>query len=143
MADITPSQYILGTILFTFFILGGLYVLNEFRSADSNYGDQAKLQQFEATFKTMDDLNSSVSSVKESIKGAKVDPGAFGYLSALMGSSWQALRSLFDTFAFMDTVFGGLSSFFGLPVFVGKLIILALVIIIAFAIYGAIFWRRM
>jgi protein-S-isoprenylcysteine O-methyltransferase Ste14 len=102
-------------------------------SNDPRYSD------FNRTFNVYDNVTTQVTSIKENIVNADTDFGAFGVLNSLIATSWQGVKLLFSSFGFMDSVFGGLSTMFGIPSWVGGFAILLIIVIIAFAIWAAIF----
>lgn len=145
MAEATPKRYIYGIIMFTFVIVAGLALLNEFKASDSTYVDAAKYREFNATFNKFDDITTEVGDLKSGIEDAEPgqDFGTLGVLSALISSGWNSLQLLFQSLSFMNDVFNGLSSVFGVPAWVGALIILLVSVMIVFAIYSAIFQREL
>ena len=138
MGTLKPSTYILAIILFTFFIMGGVALIGEFRSADPTFMSDPQTVAFNSTFNRYSSLTTSVNSLQSSISDAGNEWGVFGVLNALIGSAWNALRLLFSSLSFMNAVFLGLGMF-GVPSWVGGLASLVVVVIIAFAIYSAIF----
>ena len=148
MADILPRHYIIGIILFTFFIVGGMAMMNEFNKSDDTFTDDEKFTQFNKSFDKMAELTTSV----ETLKG-KIDPltgeeeeikyGVFGVLNALIETSWNALRTIFSAFGFMDDIFNAISIVFGVPVWVGSLLILLVTVLLVFSIWSAIFQTKL
>ncbi len=57
MGETLPRHYLIAIVMFTFFILGGMAIINEFTSVDPDYGDADKLAQFNRTFNVLDDVN--------------------------------------------------------------------------------------
>jgi len=133
-----PSTYIMAIILFTFFILGGISMMGELRASDATFMDDENTQAFNRTFNVYSSLTTSVGGLQSSVEDAGNDWGVFGVINALVGSAWNALRLLFSSLAFMNTVFLGLG-IFGVPSWVGGLASLAVIVVIAFAIYSSIF----
>lgn len=141
MAEILPRHYIIGIIMFTFFIVGGVSMLGIFADSDSTFTQDEKFTQFNESFNVLNDVSNQVDSLETSITDADTDFGVFGVLNALISSSWQALKLLFTSLSFMDGVFGGIASVFGVPSWIPAIIILIVTVIIAFAIFSAIFQR--
>jgi len=141
MAEILPRHYIIGIILFTLFIIGGIAMIGEFRTVDSSFVDNNKFASFNNTFNVYDDVTTEVGGLKGNIENADTDFGLFGVLNSLISSAWQTLRLLFTSFGFMDAVFNGLEGFLGVPGWVGALLILLVTVLLVFAIYSAIFQR--
>lgn len=136
--SIKPSTYILAIIAFTFVIMAGIGLMGEFRKGDATFMTDAQSKQFNSTFNRYDDLTTSVNNIQSSVDDSGNDWGIWGTIGALTGSAWNALRLLFTSFSFMNSVFAGLTMF-GIPAWVGALGSLVIIIIIAFAIYSAIF----
>lgn len=138
--QVSPKDYIIGIIIFTFVVVGGISLLgildtgtNGKISQDPRYSD------FNQTFNVYDNVTNQVGNIRDNIVNADTDFGVFGVLNSLIATSWQGVKLLFSSFGFMDAVFGGLSTVFGLPAWVGGLLILLVIVIIAFAIWAAIF----
>jgi len=142
MAEILPRHYIIGIIMFVFFILGVISLITEFDNADANFmdsNDDDDFVKFNRTFNKLDDINESVNNIKDNVIDADVDEGTFGVLNSLINSAWNTLKLLFNSLSFMNSVFEGLSEIFGIPSWVSTLLILLVVVVIAFAIYSALF----
>ena len=136
--SLKPSTYIMAIILFTFFILGGITIMGEFRKSDATFMADENTQAFNKTFNVYTSLSTSVGGLQSSVEDAGNDWGIFGVVNALVGSAWNALRLLFSSLSFMNAVFIGLG-LFGIPSWVGGLATLTVTVIIAFAIYASIF----
>jgi len=132
--------YIISIILFTFVVLGGLGILNQFQDGDSSFiTDSEKYAEFNRTFNQYNTINSRVDAIQNSFDGASGDIGVLGFLPALIGSAWNTLKLTFSSFSFMTSVFLGMNSIFGVPAWIPSLIIMVIVVIIAYAMYKAIF----
>lgn len=139
---VLPSTYVFGIIIFTFFILGGMALISPLRAADPTFLDDDKYAQFNKTFNKVDDVTDSVGGLQDTIEDSDTDFGTFGVLNALISTAWNSLKLVFSSFSFMNAVFGGLYTFFGIPIWVGNLIILMVSVMIIFAIFAAIFQRQ-
>jgi hypothetical protein len=142
MTEILPRHYIIGIIMFTFFIVGGIAIMTEFSQDDPTFLDNDKYSTFNSTFNKYDQVTRNVNSLRTNIEDADVDYGTFGVLNSLISSGWNTLKLLFTTFSFMNGVFTGLYTIFGVPVWIPALIILLVTVVICFAIYSAIFQRE-
>lgn len=142
MPEVLPSHYIVGIILFTLVMVGGVAFLADLNSVDPTFADQDKFQEFNNTFNKMDDVTSNVDSLQSNIEDADTDFGTFGVLNSLISSGWQTLKLLFSSFGFMTSAYQGISSFFGLPAWVPIFIGMLVTVMLAFAIYAAIFQRE-
>jgi hypothetical protein len=143
MADTLPRHYIIGIVMFGFLIVGGMSMLGIFAGTSDTFATGEKYTQFNNTFNVLDDVTDQVESMEESITEADTDFGIFGVLNALISSAWQTLKLLFSSLSFMDGVFFGLSSVFGVPGFIPGTIILLVTVILIFAIFSAIFQREL
>jgi len=142
MAEVLPRHYIIGIIMFVFFVMGTIGLINGFDNAEETFmdaDDQEDYLTFNDTFNKLGNINDSVNSIKDSIITTDPDPGIFGFLNSLIGSAWNTLHLLFNSLSFMNSVFGGLSDVFGIPEWVSTLMILLVIVVIAFAIYSALF----
>jgi|2_EtaG_2_1085320.scaffolds.fasta_scaffold06554_5 hypothetical protein len=138
---VLPSEYIIGIIIFTFFIVGGVSMMSEFSKQDATFTQDNKFTEFNKSFNVMSNVEDNVDSLQEDIENNEPEWGVFGALNALIKSSWNSLQLIFNSFSFMNSVFSGLGTVFGLPTWVGSLIILLITVMIVFAIWGAIFQR--
>ena len=139
MADITPRHYLYGVIIFMFFIVGGMGILSIFQTADADFDSSSRSGEFNRTFNKLSQVESGVGTIESSIKDADTDFGAFGVLNALISSAWQSLKLMFTSWSFMDAVFEGMTSFFGVPAWIPLIIGLFITVTLAFAIYSLIF----
>ena len=140
--SVSPKDYIIGIIIFTLFVVGGVSMLSILDLGSSGViSNDPRYADFNDTFNVYENVTTQVGGIKSNIIEANnlKDFGFFGVLNSLIASSWQGVKLLFSSFGFMDAVFGGLSTIFGLPAWVGGLMILLVVVIIGFAIWAAIF----
>lgn len=136
------KEYLVGIVLFTFVIMGGMLFLSEFSAHSATMRSGNDLQAFNDTFNTFDKITTQVNNLKGNIEGSDNDFGLFGVLNSIIGSTWQAVKLFFSSFSFMDSVFNGLShSPFNLPAWVPALIITLITISIVFAIWSLVFNR--
>ena len=138
MVGLKPSGYIIAILVFTFFLVGGITMIMEFKSVDPTFASEPEFNSFNNTFNVYDDIITQVNQTQGFTDSAP-QFGAFGALNALVESGWQTLRLLGTSYSFMNDVFNGLHTVFGVPAFIGPLIIAAVAIVIVFAILGAIF----
>lgn len=144
MSDILPRHYIIGVIIFTFFIVGGIAMLTEFGNKNPTFIADDKFNDFNTSFNKMNDLTESVNGLEDRIteSGEDQDLGVFGVLDALINTGWNTLKLLFTSFGFVEDVFTSLGTFFGIPGWVAALLILLVTVMIAFAIFTAVFQRE-
>jgi len=135
----SPKDYIIGIIVFTFIIVGGISILGTLNHGSGGIISQdSRYNAFNTTFNKYDNVTTQVQDIRSNIVNADTDFGVFGVLNSLIATTWQGIKLLFSSFGFMDGVFGGLSTMFGIPAWVGGLLILMVVTMIAFAIWAAI-----
>jgi len=134
-------EYLVGIVLFTFIIMGGMLVISEFRSHSASFGTEAEYQSYNYTFNTMDKVTAQVDSLKSNIEDGDTDFGLFGVLDSIIGSTWQAVKLFFTSFSFMDDVFNGISTYFGVPAWIPALITTLITIMVVFAIWSLVFNR--
>ena len=143
-----PRHYIFGIIMFVFIILTGLYMINDLRNEvpgllDSE--DKDDFDKFNLTFNQFDKINESISNIQSNVENPAGDEegllGKFGMLESLISSAWNTLKLLVNSLSFMNDVFAGLTTIFGVPAFIPTLLILVVVVLIIFAIYSAIFQK--
>jgi hypothetical protein len=139
MADM--KDYLVGIVLFTFVIMGGMLVISEFNSKSPVFASDEDIIKYNSTFNTFDKITTQVDSLKGNIEDADNDFGFFGVLNSIIGSTWQAVKLFFYSFSFMDDIFYGMSTYFGVPTWVPTLIITLITIMIVFAIWSLVFNR--
>lgn len=141
MADVSISNYIIGIILFTMVIVGGVNLINSARVVDDSFISDSQYNTFNNTFNQFDNLNSSINTIDNSISDSDKSTYNLGVIESLIDGAWNTLRNIGTSFNFMYVVFGGLSMF-GIPSWVITLLSLIVIIIISFALYALIFQGR-
>lgn len=133
-----PRHYIIGIVMFSFMIVGGVSLLGMMREVDSGFGDADKLTQFNNTFNKLDTVSSTVGSMQNTLTNASIEGGTFGVLNSLILGGWQTFKLLFSSFGFMTGVFGGLTTVFGVPAWIPATILLLVTIMLVFSIISAV-----
>lgn len=141
MATTAISSVIIGVIIFTLFIFGGVAMISEFGLKDSSFIDSDKFTQFNNTFNKYSNLQSSVSGMQSSVENADTDWGLFGVLNGLISVAWNTILTIFTSFSFINDILGGLYSVVGIPAWVGNLIVSIITITFVFGIFALIFQR--
>jgi len=141
MPEILPRNYIIGIVMFTFFIVAGMSMLGIFAGYDATFASEEKYTKFNESFNVLNDVSNEVEGLEDTITEADTDFGFFGVLNSLISSSWQALKLLFTSLSFMTNVYGGLTAIFGVPAWIPIIIGLVVTVIITFSIFSAIFQR--
>lgn len=136
-----PSTYITSIIVFVLFIVGGLSIMMELRASNPTYADDDKFTEFNNTFNVYAETSEKIGDLGSGITGADSDWGILGVLNGLILAAWQSLKLLITNWAFMNGVFYGLSTLFGVPAWISGLIILAVTTMFVFALYSAFFQR--
>jgi len=139
MANSKISTYVIGMIMFTFFIITGLSLLNDFNNEPQYTIDNDKLTAFTDASDTYDNLNSTLTNLGSGILTAEPDVGILGALNALIQTAWNSLKALPTLFSFMNVAYTNMANFFGVPSWIPGLIILAITMMILFVIMSAIF----
>lgn len=136
-------NYIVGTIIFSFFIVAGVSLLGLMLDSDTTFGDVDKYKEFNSTFNTLAEVNSNVNNLQENVEGSDASSGfnIFGVIGSLVNSAWSSLKLIISSFGFMTTAFTGMTTFFGVPAFIPQIIGLVVIVILAFALYKALFLR--
>lgn len=139
---IQPSDYIIGTIIFTLLTLGLVGVMTEVQSKNTNFVDTQQYSDFNKSFNHYSTITSSVTNLQDSITGSEVDNGIFGtvngVLNSLMNTVWTTFRFLFSSFSFMNTAYLGLSTNLGLPYWLPIILGLIVIVVISFGIFSAV-----
>ena len=136
-----PSTYIIGIIVFTLFIVGGVSMMTIFRESDPTFATDAKFTEFNETFNVYAETTKKVEDLGSGITNADSDFGELGVLNGLILAAWQSIKLLLTNWAFMNIVFNGLYTIFGVPSWISGLIILGVTVMFVFAIYSAFFQR--
>ena len=136
------SSYIIGAIIATLIVSGGLYIIADIAGHDPSFIESSEYTEFNNTFNIKQDLDSKVGNLTSSFD-TEPEFGVFGVLNGLISTAWQSLRGIFSSFAFINSAINGMSSYFGIPAFIPQLFILIITVMIIFAIWGAIFQREL
>lgn len=145
MGQTTPSQYIIGIIMFTMVIVGGIALINIYKNEGAAFANTAEFAEFNDTFNLMDDVESTVDDLQSNVEEEDADYGLVGEIvniaDTLINGLWNTLKLLASTLGFMNAAYTGLSDFFGVPVWATALIIMIVTVVIIFSIIGALFQR--
>lgn len=139
----TPSDYILGIILFTFIIVGGVSLIAMMQTQNANFATGKDFEDFNQSFNQLDAVTHNVQDLNRSVSNLDTNPGDFGTLNALIQSGWNTLSLLTSSLSFMNTAFTGMTKVFGVPWWIPTLISAMIIVIIIFAIFAAIFQRQL
>ena len=133
------KQYIIGIIVFTLIIVGGVGMILEMKTFDPTFASDERFSKFNDTFNVYSEVTGEVEELSEGITNAEPEWGVFGGLYALTKLVWHSLTQIPTMFGFMIGVYGGISEIFGVPAWIPTLIISIISIIIVFAIFKIVF----
>ena len=139
MVDATPRTYLSAIIIMMMFVVAGVSWMGGLQAANPAFDDAGKTGEFNRTFNKLDLVNTEVAVLEDNIQSSDTDFGVFGVLNALIFSSWQAIKFIFNSFGFMDAVFEGLVTVFGVPAWIPIIIGLLITVMLVFAIYRMVF----
>lgn len=143
MSNQTISGYIIGILLFTLVIFGGVQMLGSMRNSDASFGGD-KYPEFNSTFNKLDEINDLVGDYETQInKSDEGETGITDWLDTLIKRSSISLKLVGSSFDFMDDAYKGSTKMFGIPTWVVSIIILIITVILIFAFISAIFQRRL
>lgn len=142
MARVIPRTYIYGICIFTLIVVSGITLIGNFREVNPDFVDDERFEQFNSYFNKTDQLNSSIGTIRDSVKQPG-NIGPLGVLNALLNTANSALTSLITSFSFMDAAFSALTLIFGVPDFVVAIAILMIVVMISFSIWSAYFQKEL
>ena len=123
-----------------FFVVGGMSILSELQSANPNFDSDSRSGEFNRTFNRLSSVEDQVGVIENSFE-TPAEWGVFGALNALIKGAWNTFSLMFTSWGFMDDVFSGMESFFGIPAWIPTIISLFIVVTLAFAIYSLIFQK--
>lgn len=136
-----PRNYVYGIVIFVLVIVGGTFLITQFMQSNAGFVNDEQFSRFNSTFNKQSEAVEQIGSMRSSIENASPDFGIFGVLNGLINTAWNGLKFLFTGFGFMDNIFGGLSSIFGIPPFFGDILSLLVVVLFVFAIWSAFFQK--
>lgn len=140
MADTQPRDYLVGILLFTLFITGGITLIDSFYDQSSSFVDADKYQAFNQTFNVRNDAEQAVTNIRNSIITQDL-PSLITFIATMFLTAFQALMSLFTSISFMNAVFQGLYYVFGIPYWVTTILTSLITVMIVFSIISAILQR--
>jgi hypothetical protein len=144
MTDLLPSKYIAGVVIFIFMVMAGVAIFADVGLKNHQVLSDPQYSEFNDTFNKYEDINTQVNTLKSGIENSgSTDFGLFGILNSLINSAWQSLKLIFSSFGFVNDIFNGLSSFFGIPAWIPAILILLITVGLVFAIWAAIFQREL
>jgi len=137
----SPSTYIIGVIMASFIIMGGIGFMTVFSDHDDTYLDDPIYSDFNETFNKYQKTQDAVDELGSALD-TEPDWGVFGAINAMAQVAWNTLILLPTSFDFVNSAITGLSTVLGLPTWVGGTILASITVMIVFAIFGAVFNRQ-
>lgn len=140
MTEVDLRSYIIGFILFTAFIIGGVTLISEYKSENPSI-DNSQLTEFNDSFNKLSTLESKIGDLRTSTE-ADIDASWFDKIyDATLGRIWTTIKLIGSSFGFVDTVFEDAADFFHVPGFIVTIVSLIITVIIIFAIWGVFFQK--
>lgn len=144
MGEQKPSNWVIGTIVFTMFILGVITMINIAATDDSEFipGDGV-YTEFQAEFNRSQTVTANVDALKDKL----LEDGELSFvdkLNIIFGKSFSVLMSIFSAFSFMNNMITAGGTMFGviIPTWFPPLLISLVISIILFGIISAILQRN-
>lgn len=147
MGDSTLQNYAIGIVLFAAIILGGMQIMGAFINDNNTYIDEDNV--YYKSFNSMgnkayNNTQDIAGEYGSSINSTGATAGGDGsFIDSLIGGSWKTIQNFGASFAFMTTIFSESGQIFGIPSWVTGTIIAVIIISIVFAIFSAIFQRKL
>jgi len=144
MAETLPRHLIMGFIIFSIFIAAGVSLFGILQDSDATFADDERYTLFNSSFNQLSSVTTEVGNLEGSINSTNATGyGAFGVLNSLISSSWYSIRLIGNSWAFMGTAMGGLSTVFGIPAWIPAAVFLLVTVVFVFSILSAIFQREL
>jgi hypothetical protein len=145
MAEINLRSVFMATLMMSFVIVAGMYLIADESNYDPETFNDPKFQDniidFKAAFDRQADIDESIALTYGNVTALNPDAGILQYFIALTYTGIQSLKSSITSIKFITDFFQGLSSNFGVPDFVVTFLAAIISIIFIFIIYSAIFGR--
>lgn len=142
MAEFYISDYIVGTIVFTFIIVGCVAMIGLMRQGNPDFNDE-RFSKFNSTFNSYDELDRQVNQIQSDVESGDTSWGITDVLNAIVYNAWNTLKNIYNSFGFMTQAILGLNTFFGMPIWIPAMALMAITVLITFSIYSATFYRRL
>lgn len=142
MSEVLPRHILYGFIILVFVLMGGTALIHYLGVQQPSLLDDDRYSEFQSALGSANEsLISNVGSVQAQTESKAGSPGAFGWLSALVGNGWSVIVQLYDTFSFGTTAFTSLGGVLGLPGWITTTLLLFITVVIAVSIISAIFQK--
>lgn len=130
-------NYIIGGIIFSIIVFGGVFMIGSFRSANPSL-DVSELETFNRSVSISSNVSSTVYDMQSQIEETTNSPGPLGWLNTLLGTVWGGLKTLGKTLGFMSVALTETAKIFNIPTEIIGLVILIPILVIVFALIVAI-----
>ncbi len=146
MSDTPLKNYAIAVVIFGAIIVAGVGMFSEMFAVNDDYisdDDYILYRNFSEQLDVNEEANIVGTNYQTDIEEANGDEGGDGsFWDSIFGGSWKTIQNFGRSFSFMNNVFTSAEGMFGLPSWVSPTIIAIIAIIIAFAIFTAIFGRK-
>lgn len=154
MSEIRPSTILISVVIFTIIVFSGVFLLDSFaRHEGGNVQliNGSKYDTFNKTFHRIDNISNAVRQLEGQTNTTRSQTSnpiieaiqTVGFLDTLIKKSWNVLTTLFNILALPADILVGFTTVFDLPIEIPTLVGFIITIIIVFAIFGAIFQRKL
>jgi len=144
MAETLPRHMIMGFIIFTIFISGGVYLIGILSEDNPTMVNDSRYTLFNSSFNQLSAVSDEVGTLEAGINSTNATGyGAFGVLNSLISSSWYSIRMIGQSWAFMGIAMEGISTVFGVPDWIPPAIFMLITVVFMFSILSAIFQREL
>lgn len=146
MTDSVLRNYAIGIILFATIITGGISMFQIMMEDNSEYLSQDDIyyQAFSNELDILDESTEIGNEFIDDVEEVDGDSGGDGsFLDSLFGGSWKTIQNFGKKFEFMTSIYRGTAELFGIPSWIVVVITSLIATMITFAIFTAIFQRRL
>jgi len=145
MAELLPRHIYYAFIVFVVIIAGGLSMMYNAATTSPSIvldaGSENTTKSFNNSFNKFTELKASSDQLSDKIGEFSTNPGVFGFLDTLIGTSYNTLKTFYNTIVFVPAAVDGLTESFNIPWWVTTGITIFIFAIITFAIFSVIFQR--
>jgi hypothetical protein len=125
-------------VIFLFCIVGGINLIGLGQHQDSTIIDGTKFQTFNKSFAKVTEMDTQVNKLKGTITEQKTGWSAVtGFFDTILGTIWNSIKLIFDSFSFLPNILTDIGTFFGIPAWIAGLAVSLITIMLIFAIWYA------
>jgi hypothetical protein len=137
--DIRPRDILVSLVIFGLVITGGVSLIGRFLVYQPSYADD-QYTEFNETFNKLEETQAKTTELKNSLVSQNL-PQPLDFLANMYLTAYQTAMSLFSGFEFIDAIFNGLSTIFGIPTWAIAGILSLITIIFTFGALSAFLAR--